>query len=267
MNNKLCRNDVLIKNLEQIDGIRCSCRLAASTLNHLTAFVKAGTTTENLNKEAETYIRDNGAVPAPLGYHGFPAATCISLNEVVCHGIPSQTTLKEGDILNIDVTTILDGYYGDCSRMYAVAEISKEARQLCQGTYGLLWSAIAGVGPGARFCDPGNIIEGNIRAAGLPWTIVENFCGHGVGLEFHEEPQVPHFHNDDKRIMKPGMIFTIEPMINAGVKDVVVDEGDGWTARTTDGMMSAQYEHTLLVTKTGHEVLTKPWDKGWGNVL
>ena len=261
-------NDIIIKKTsEQIEGIRESCVLAASTLNHLIPLVSEGITTDYLNLEAETFIRDHNAEPAPLNYLGYPKATCISLNEVVCHGVPNSDCLKQGDVLNIDVTTILNGYYGDCSRMFSVGEVSNESRQLCQATYGLLWKSIGCVKPGAKFSDIGKSIEEGIEILELPYTIVDRFCGHGVGLAFHEYPQIAHFNNDENREMQPGMTFTIEPMINAGQRDVLIDESDKWTARTADGSLSAQYEHTILVTDDGYEVLTMLWDKGWGSVL
>lgn len=251
---------IIIKTEEQIEGIRKSCHLAADALEFITPFVKDGVTTESINRELETFIRDHGAIPAPLGYFGYPKATCISINEVICHGIPSeQITMSNGDIVNIDVTTILNGYYGDTSRMYAVGEVSEEARKLMSVTQDCLAVGISQVRPGKQFgCIPIAITQ---YAVSRGYAVVHQFVGHGVGLDFHEEPQV--YHSYDPRytgnhtIMQPGMIFTIEPMINQGVAEAVIDEQDKWTARTRDGMLSAQYEHTVLVTEGGVEVLTK----------
>jgi methionyl aminopeptidase len=250
---------IIIKTEKQIDGIRKSCELAADTLEWVEQFIKPGVTTEEINQKAEEYIRSHGALPAPLGYHGFPKATCISLNEVICHGIPSeQEVLKEGDIINVDVTTILNGYYGDTSRMYAVGEISEDARRLLAVAKDCLDIGIVTCKPGRAFWEIAKAIQHYADSRG--YSVVHQFCGHGTGLKFHEEPQVHHDWTEgsgDIRRMKPGMIFTIEPMINVGVPDAKIDEKDNWTARTTDGKLSAQYEHTVLITENGVEVLTK----------
>ncbi len=250
------KDEIIIKTPEQIEGIRRSCRLAASALDFIAPHVKEGVTTDALDRMLEEFIRDHGAVPAPKGYRGYPRATCISLNEVVCHGIPSpQIRLQKGDILNIDVTTILDGYYGDTSRMYAVEPISEAARRLLKVTKECLDLGIAAVRPGRRFGAIGAAIEAHARAHG--YGVVYQFCGHGVGLRFHEPPDVMHVGNPTEGpVMKPGMVFTIEPMINLGKARVVIDAVDGWTARTIDRKLSAQYEHTVLVTPSGHDVLT-----------
>jgi methionyl aminopeptidase len=219
-------------------------------------FIKEGVTTEYLDKIIEEYIRDNGAIPATLGYHGYPKSCCISLNEVVCHGIPSPNiVIKEGDIFNIDVTTILNGYYGDTSKMYHLGEISKKAEQLIASTYHSLNLGIQQVKPGSYIGNIGFAISRFVQAKG--YSVVYEFCGHGVGIDFHEEPQVEHTgRRNTGAEMKPGMIFTIEPMINEGKSRTKVDKVDGWTARTADGKLSAQFEHTILVTETGYEVLT-----------
>jgi methionyl aminopeptidase len=248
---------IIIKSPEQIEGIRKSCQLAADTLDYLEQFVKLGVTTQQINDEAEKFIRSHGAIPAPLGYHGFPKAVCTSMNEVICHGIPnSEDVLEEGDIINVDVTTILNGYFGDTCRMYTVGEISNEAKELLSVARDCLEIGIAQVRPGSKFGNIGKAISDYARSRG--YSVVHQFCGHGVGLKFHEEPQV---HHDDRQFMdiemKPGMIFTIEPMINAGVAEAVIDSRDKWTARTKDGKLSAQYEHTVLVTDSGVEILTK----------
>ncbi len=247
---------IIIKTPEQIEGIRKSSKLAAQTLDFAEQFVKAGVTTEFIDDKVEEFILSNNAIPAPKGYHGFPKASCISPNNVICHGIPSENIiLKEGDIINIDVTTILDGYYGDTSRMFTVGEISPAAENLIDTTFHCLDLGIEQVKPGNRFGNIGFVINRYAKAKGF--TVVYEFCGHGVGIEFHEEPQVDHAaRRNTGAVMKPGMIFTIEPMINQGKPKAAIDKNDGWTARTTDNKLSAQFEHTILVTETGYEVLT-----------
>lgn len=247
---------IIIKTPEQIDGIRKSSRLAAETLDHAEQFVEEGVSTEFIDKKIEEFIISHGAVPATKGYNGFPKSSCISLNNVVCHGIPSpDTILKNGDILNIDITTILDGYFGDTSRMFAVGEIDRDAERLIEVTEHCLDLGIEQVVPGNYFGNIGFVISRYARAKG--YSVVYEFCGHGVGLKFHEEPQVDHTaRRNTGQKMKPGMVFTIEPMINQGKASTRVDKNDGWTARTIDNKLSAQFEHTILVTQTGYEVLT-----------
>ena len=247
---------IIIKTKEQIEGIRQSSKLAASTLEYISGFLAPGISTGYLDQLIEEFIVKNGAVPATKGYNGFPKSSCISPNEVVCHGIPSDTIiLKDGDIINIDITTVLDGYYGDTSKMFLVGEVSEEARKLVETTRHCLDLGIQQVKPGNYFGNIGFVINRYARANG--YSVVYEFCGHGTGLQFHEEPQVDHTsRRNTGPIMKPGMIFTIEPMINAGRPTTRVDREDGWTARTVDNRLSAQYEHTVLVTETGFEVLT-----------
>jgi methionyl aminopeptidase len=247
---------IIIKKPEQIAGIRKSSQLAGNTLKYISDYVKEGVSTFYLDKLIEQYIRDNGAIPAPLNYHGFPKSCCISLNEVICHGIPDKKTiLKEGDILNIDVTTILDGYYGDTSSMFTMGDVSEEANRLVKNTKRALSLGIEQVRPGNFF---GNIgFKISQFAKSKKYGVVYEFCGHGIGLEFHEEPQVEHIAARNSGLkMKEGMIFTIEPMINLGKARAIVDEFDGWTARTIDNKLSAQFEHTILVTKDGYDILT-----------
>ena len=244
-----------IKNAEQIEGVRKSSRLAAQTLDYIEPYVKEGVTTEYLDSLIHQFIKDHGAKPAPLNYKGFPKASCISLNEVVCHGIPSERKLVKGDILNIDITTILGGYYGDTSRMFTVEPISENAQKLIQVTKECMDLGIDECKPGNRFGNIGNVIHD--YAASKGYGVVYEFCGHGVGLKFHEEPEVPFVaQGNSGPEMKPGMIFTIEPMINEGKARTVIDKKDGWTARTIDKKLSAQFEHTILITETGKEVLT-----------
>ncbi len=247
---------ITIKTSEQINGIRKSSELAAKTLDFIEPYIKAGITTGYLDRKIHEFIEQNGATPAPLNYGGFPKATCISLNEVVCHGIPSeQVVLKEGDILNIDITTILNGYYGDTSRMFTVGEVSNRAQLLIETTKKCLDTGINQCFPGNYFGNIGYEIAQFAHDKG--YSVVYEFCGHGVGLQFHEEPEIPHIaeKNSGKK-MKPGMVFTIEPMINEGKARVKVDSEDQWTARTIDNKLSAQFEHTILITQNGHEVLT-----------
>ncbi|MDP4185605.1 MAG: type I methionyl aminopeptidase [Bacteroidota bacterium] len=241
---------------EQIDGIRKSSKLAGESLIYINQFVKEGVNTAYLDRKIEEFIRDNGAIPATLGYNGYPKSCCISLNEVICHGIPSENTiLRPGDILNIDVTTILNGYFGDTSKMYWVGEISAEARSLIETTKHCMNLGIQQVKPQNQFGNIGFVINRYARTKGF--SVVYEFCGHGIGVKFHEEPQVDHVAraNSGPR-MKEGMVFTIEPMLNAGHARCKIDKHDGWTARTIDGRLSAQYEHTIVVTSTGYEVLT-----------
>ena len=248
--------NIIIKTPEQIEGIRRSSKLAGQVLEYIGQFVREGINTAYIDRKIEEFIRDHGAIPATLGYNGYPKSSCISLNEVVCHGIPSEkTVLKGGDILNIDVTTILNGYYGDTSKMYQVGEISDEASRLVETTSHCLKLGIEQVYPDNYFGNIGFFIGRYAKSKG--YSVVYEFCGHGIGIDFHEPPQVDHSarKNSGPR-MKPGMIFTIEPMINAGRPTTKLDKLDGWTARTSDNKLSAQFEHTVLVTETGYEVLT-----------
>jgi len=247
---------IIIKTPEQIEGIRKSSKLAGQSLEYITEFVKEGVSTEYLNEKIDAYIRQNGAIPATLGYSGYPKSCCISVNEVVCHGIPSENTiLKNGDILNIDVTTILDGYFGDTSKMYTIGEISPLALELIEVTRHSMDLGIQQVKPGNQFGNIGFAISKYVKSKGF--SVVFEYCGHGVGIEFHEEPQVDHAaRRNTGSFMQPGMTFTIEPMINLGRPGTIVDKVDKWTARTVDKKLSAQFEHTILVTETGFEVLT-----------
>ncbi len=249
-------SDIIIKTAEQIEGIRKSSRLAAATLDYAAQFVKEGVNTGFIDDKIEAFIVKHGAIPATKGYNGYPKSSCISLNEVVCHGIPSTATvLKSGDILNIDVTTILDGYFGDTSRMFTVGDVSPDAQKLIDVTRHCLGLGIQQVRPGNQFGNIGFVISRYAKANGF--SVVYEFCGHGVGLKFHEEPQVDHSSRRNRGPnMEPGMIFTIEPMINEGRAGTTIDRNDGWTARTVDRKLSAQFEHTVLVTPTGFDVLT-----------
>lgn len=250
---------ILIKTRSQIEGIRASSKLAASILKHTASFIKVGISTDELNKIAEEYILAHHAIPAPLNYGGFPKSICTSINDVVCHGIPSKKEiLKNGDIINLDITTILDGYFGDTSATYPVGKVSREASLLIERTKKSLDLAIKSVKAGKYLNEcVGKVIEEYVTQ--FDYSPVHDLGGHGVGLKFHEDPFVFHFNNPQNHILlKAGMIFTIEPMINASPNwRVYQDITDGWTIRTRDSSLSAQFEHTILVTNSGAEVLTK----------
>lgn len=247
--------NIILKTREQIEGIHQSSILAAKTLKEVAPFVKAGVTTKYLNDICNQFMRDNHAIPATLGYRGYPAETCISVNDVICHGIPGPYVLRDGDILNIDVTTILNGYYGDTSTMFTVGQVSEYAQKLIDATKECLAIGIRQCVVGNRIGFIGTEIEKYANSLG--YSVVYEFCGHGVGLKFHEEPEVAHNKPDNLGpVMEPGMTFTIEPMINAGKARAKVDRKDKWTARTIDGKLSAQFEHTICITKTHPFVMT-----------
>jgi len=237
--------------------MRAAGKLAAQTLDYITEFVKEGVSTEHLNQLCHNFIIENGAIPAPLNYNGFPKSICTSINDVICHGIPStKEKLRKGDIVNIDVTVILDGFYGDTSRMYTVGKINHDAQKLIDTTYFALMESIKICKPGESLAQIGRVIEDIADEAGL--SVVRDFCGHGIGLNFHEEPNILHYYNSrlDSIILKPGMIFTIEPMLNIGTHKMVISSKDGWTARTQDKKLSAQFEHTIGITNSGVEIFT-----------
>jgi methionyl aminopeptidase len=241
-------------------AMRRAGRLAAETLDFITPHVKAGVTTEELDQLCHNYIISHGATPAPLGYRGFPRSICTSVNHVVCHGIPGPKALVDGDIVNIDVTVILDGWHGDTSRMYVVGEAKTLARRLIDVTYEAMMRGIAAVRPGARLGDIGHAIQ--IYAEAQRFSVVRDFCGHGLGRVFHDAPSVLHYgERDTGETLREGMFFTIEPMINAGTWQVKV-LSDGWTAVTKDRKLSAQFEHSVGVTKDGCEIFTTS-PKGW----
>ena len=248
---------IIIKTPAQIEGIRKSCQLAARALDFVQPYVVPGVTTEYLDSLIANFTAENGALSAPLHYKGYPKSCCISLNEVICHGIPGPRILKEGDIVNIDVTTILNGFFGDTSRMFAVGEISKDAEKLLSVARSCLDIGIAQVHPGSHLSNIGYAITEYATEHGC--SVVFEFCAHGTGLAFHEPPTICHreFKRGRGPQLKPGMIFTVEPMINLGAADAIVDTSDGWTALTKDGSLSAQYEHTVLVATNGVEILTQ----------
>ena len=249
------KREIIIKSVTQIAGIRKSCHLTRDILDAITDRIVPGITTEQINTWVHEMTLAHGAIPAPLNYRGFPKSVCTSINDVICHGIPSPgRTLREGDILNIDVTSILDGYYGDSSRMFLIGEVSAEARKLVEVTRECMELGIAQVKPGNRLGDVGHAIQQH--AEGHGYSVVRAFVGHGTGIHFHEAPDVMHYgvpHTGAELL--PGMVFTIEPMINVGDYQVRT-LSDDWTAVTVDGSLSAQWEHTVLVTEDGVEILT-----------
>lgn len=245
---------IKIKTPEEIEKMRVAGRLAASVLEMIAPHVKAGVTTDELNTICHDYILAHDAYPAPLNYHGFPKSICTSVNHCVCHGIPNDKPLKDGDIINIDITVRKDDYHGDTSKMFIVGEGSILAKRLTQVTQESLYKAIRMVKPGARLGDIGHEIQK--YAEGFGYSIVREFCGHGIGDEFHEEPQVLHYGRPGTgEELKAGMCLTIEPMVNAGKRHTKILK-DNWTVLTKDRSLSAQWEHTLLVTEDGVEILT-----------
>jgi methionyl aminopeptidase len=245
---------IKIHDAEAFDGMRNAGQLAAQALDMLTEHVKPGVTTETLDALVLDFALDHGAVPAPLNYRGFPKSICTSINHVVCHGIPGPKPLREGDIVNIDVTLILDGWHGDTSRMYAIGAISRRAERLIHVTYEALKRGIAAVEPGATTGHIGAAIQSYAESERC--SVVRDFCGHGLGRVFHDRPNILHYGEAGEGVpLEPGMLFTIEPMINLGKPHVKVLP-DGWTAVTRDRELSAQFEHTIGVTETGCEVFT-----------
>lgn len=246
---------ITIKTPLEIEKMRIAGKLAAEVLEMIEPYMVAGVTTDELDKICHNYIVDvQQAIPAPLNYHGFPKSICTSVNQTVCHGIPSDKKLKSGDIINVDITVIKDEYHGDTSKMFCIGEVSPHAKRLVKITEEALYFGIEQVKPGATLGDIGHAIQ--THAESNRYSVVRDFCGHGIGKNFHEEPQVLHYGKPGKGItLDEGMIITIEPMINLGKKEVKV-LGDGWTAVTKDRSLSAQFEHTILVTASGFEILT-----------
>ncbi|WP_279626345.1 type I methionyl aminopeptidase [Azotobacter beijerinckii] len=249
------RMTVTIKTPEEIEKMRVAGRLAAEVLEMIGEHVKPGVTTEELDRLCHDYIVDvQRAIPAPLNYKGFPKSICSSVNHVVCHGIPNDKPLRDGDIVNLDITVIKDGYHGDTSMMFLVGNVPDWAKRLCQVTQECLYRGIELVRPGAHLGDIGEAIQKHAEKNGF--SVVREYCGHGIGAVFHEEPQVLHYGRAGTGLeLKEGMTFTIEPMINQGRSETRL-LGDGWTAITKDRKLSAQWEHTLLVTADGYEILT-----------
>ena len=246
----------LIKTPEQIEGIRRSGVVNTGVLDLIEKEIHEGMTTAQIDRLVFDYTVSHGAIPAPLNYEGFPKSVCTSINEVVCHGIPSEKEiLRDGDIINVDVSTILDGYFSDASRMFMIGNVSPEKRQLVEVTKECLEIGMEAAKPFGFVGDIGNAIQHHAEKNG--YSVVRDLCGHGVGLKFHEEPEVTHFgRKGTGMLLVPGMVFTIEPMINMGRYDVYIDSDDGWTVLTDDGLPSAQWEHTFVMTETGLEILT-----------
>jgi methionyl aminopeptidase len=240
---------------EKFEKMRVAGKLASSTLDMITDFIKPGITTNFIDKTCFEFIKDNGGYSAPLNYRGFEKSVCTSLNHVVCHGIPSDRTLEDGDILNIDVTAIIDGYYGDTSRMYIAGSTNIKAQNLIIATYESLMNAITILKPGLKLGDIGFAIQSYVEEKGF--SVVRDFCGHGISNKFHEPPNILHYGKKNTGMeLYPGMTFTIEPMINAGKFDVKV-LNDGWTAVTKDKSLSAQFEHTVGINENGYEIFTE----------
>ncbi len=250
----------IIKTPDEIEKMKVAGRLAADVLEMIEPMVQSGISTDELNHICHNYIvNQQQAIPAPLNYHGFPKSICTSVNHVVCHGIPSTKTLKDGDIINIDITVIKDGYHGDTSKMFFIGNSSIRAKRLVELTYDCLQQAIALVRPDAFLGDIGHLIQ--TLAEKNHYSVVREYCGHGIGDQFHEEPQVLHYGKPNTGLqLKAGMIFTIEPMLNLGKRQVKLLP-DQWTVVTCDRSLSAQWEHTILVTEDGHEVLTRRTDE------
>ena len=249
----------------EIEVMKKSCRLAAAVLVYIEPFVKVGASCLELNDLCHKFIVDRGAIPSPLNYKGFPKSICTSVNDVVCHGIPNETRLREGDIINLDITTLLDSYHGDTSRTFLVGKCARAARDLVKTTEEALWLGIKAVRPGGFTGDIGAVIQKFIESRG--YSVVREYCGHGIGKVFHEDPHVPHFGvAGEGAAIKPGMVFTIEPMVNLGKQEVELLE-DTWTVVTKDSKLSAQFEHTIAVYKDRVEVLTVPPDANFDPVV
>lgn len=245
---------IFLHSEQDFEGMRRAGKLASQTLDFITPFVKAGVTTGELDKLCHDFIVSHGAIPAPLGYRGFPKSICTSVNHVVCHGIPGDKKLVTGDIINIDVTVIVDGWHGDTSRMFAVGKIGIQAQNLINATYEGMMRAIEIVKPGVTLGDIGHAIQSHVEKKGF--SVVRDFCGHGLGKIFHSAPNIMHYGKPGQGLaLKEGMFFTIEPMINAGRYEIKILD-DGWTAVTRDRSLSAQFEHSIGVTSNGYEIFT-----------
>ncbi len=247
---------ILLKTPEQIGKIRTACQVTARILDQICQAAQEGVTTLELDELSRKLHKEANATPAPLGYGSppYPKTICTSLNEVICHGIPDKRPLQKGDIVNIDVSCIVDGFFGDCSRMVMIGDVTEEKKKVVEISLQCLNRSINVCKPGNEVWQIAEEIEQHARAHHC--SVVNQLVGHGVGIAFHEPPEIPHHYNDLRIPFAPGMIFTIEPMINAGVRDGVLDPKDGWTVRTKDGKPSAQWEHTILITENGHEILT-----------
>ncbi|MFP5492014.1 MAG: type I methionyl aminopeptidase [Bacteriovoracia bacterium] len=253
---------ISIKSAREIELMRETSLLAAKTLRFIEDKLRPGMSTEQVNQLCHDYIIKREAIPAPLNYHGFPKSVCTSKNEIICHGIPHpKDIIRDGDILNIDVTTKLKGFHGDTNRTYLIGNVRPEIKRMVDVTYKCMMAGIAVCRPGARVGDIGAIIEEMAHDHG--YSVVQEYCGHGIGREFHEEPQILHYGKRGTGAeMKPGMTFTVEPMINFGKRHCKLLD-DGWTVVTKDKSWSAQFEHTILITEEGHEILTVVPDSAW----
>ncbi|MBF96646.1 MAG: Methionine aminopeptidase [Alphaproteobacteria bacterium MarineAlpha9_Bin4] len=248
------KNEIVIHDNQDFIKMRQAGALASKVLDYIEPFVIEGTSTNKLDNLCHNFILQNNAVPAPLNYKGFPKSICTSVNHVVCHGIPGEKVLKKNDIVNIDITVILDGWHGDTSRMFVTGKPKIKAKNLIEITFEAMWKGINQVKPGNTVGDIGSAIQKFAESQG--YSIVKDFCGHGIGQKFHTAPNILHYGESSSGVtLEEGMFFTIEPMINLGKKDVLILE-DGWTAVTRDKKLSAQYEHTIGVTKTGYEIFT-----------
>ncbi|MBS1983463.1 MAG: type I methionyl aminopeptidase [Bdellovibrionales bacterium] len=245
------------KTPQDVEVMKKSCRLAGSVLTFIEPYVKAGITTLELDKLCHDYIVENGAKPSPLNYKGYPKSICTSVNNVVCHGIPDNTVLKEGDIVNLDITTYLDGYHGDTSKTFTIGKVSRAARDLVAAAEEALWIGIYAAKPGAHTGDIGEAVQKFVEGKGF--SVVRDYCGHGIGKNFHEDPPIVHFgRKGTGALIKPGMVFTVEPMVNLGTWEVDFKNDDGWTVVTKDRKLSAQFEHTIAIFEDRVEVLTLP---------
>lgn len=246
---------ITLHSAQDYEGMRKAGLLAAQVLDALVDRVQVGVTTNEINDFCHQMIVDAGAIPAPLGYRGFPKSVCTSINHVVCHGIPDDKKLKDGDIINVDVTTIVDGWHGDTSRMFYVGDVSVRAKRLIQVTYDALMMGIEQVRPGKTTGDIGHVIQTYAESQGF--SVVREYCGHGLGKVFHTAPNILHFGRPGTgELIEEGMFFTVEPMLNAGKKDTKLSQHDGWTVTTRDRSLSAQFEHSVGVTATGVEIFT-----------
>ncbi len=269
---------IILHTEEDFKGMRIAGNLAAKTLDMIEEFIKPGVTTNELDKICSDFIEKNGGISAPLGYRGFPKSVCTSVNHVVCHGVPSDQKLTDGDIINIDVTPIVNSWHGDSNRTFFVGESFQnnpktiKAKRLTKVTYESMMKAIGAIKPGVKLSELGKIIQKHVQHHGF--TVTRDFCGHGIGTEFHTEPQVPHYYGEDVAgytdsiTLQEGMFFTVEPMINAGTWEVLVSRLDNWTVTTRDKQLSAQFEHTIGVTKNGCEIFTlSPLGRHYPSIL
>lgn len=248
---------IRIKSPSEIQKMRAAGKLAAEVLQYIQEYVVVGQNTAEIDRLCHEFILNNRAIPAPLNYHGFPKSICTSVNNIVCHGIPDpEQILADGDIINVDVTVILDGYHGDTSKTYMVGDVKESTKLLVERTENAMMRGIQAIKPNSFLYEVGKSIEKYVNK--FKYSIVRDYGGHGIGKEFHEDPHVYHFYTPANRIrLRPGMTFTIEPMINEGNFEVITSQTDGWTVTTKDNSLTAQFEHTVLVTPKGYEILTK----------